>query len=137
MSVVIDASAAMSWFFENERTTVSDALLDRVVNESATVPELWRLETANVLQMAVRQKRITAAFRDQAIQRLGKLPIRTDHETSARAWTSTLQLSEQYELTVYDAAYLELAIRLGLPLASKDEELRKAAAKANVAVIAA
>ena len=137
MSCVIDASVALSWFLEDERSDERDALLDQVAISGATVPGLWRLEVANALLMAFRRKRVTAAFRDQAIQRLGRLPITIDADTNARAWTNTLPLAEQTGLSVYDASYLELAIRLGVALASADRKLCEAATLAGVALIGA
>ena len=127
MSIVIDASLTLSWYFEDERTPAIDAVLDQVVAEGAVAPSLWRLEVANGLQMAIRRKRIDAAFRDRAMQHLGALPITVDSETDTYAWTATLRLADRFGLTLYDAAYLELAQRRNAPLASLDKELRRAA----------
>jgi predicted nucleic acid-binding protein len=135
VSIVIDASVAASWFFLDERTPESEAVLARVVDKGALVPGLWRLEIASVLQMAIRRGRIASAFRERAIVRLAKLPIAVDSETDSRAWTTILQLSEQYRLTTYDAAYLELAIRSNRPLATRDTELTDAAKKAKVSLL--
>ncbi len=96
MILVIDASLTLSWYFEDERTQASDALLGRVTQSGAVVPSLWRLETANGFQMAIRRKRIDAAFRDRALFQLAQLPITVDTETDARAWTSTLQLADRF-----------------------------------------
>ena len=137
MSIVLDSSLALSWYFEDERTPEADAVLDRIVEEGATVPTLWRLEVANGLQMAMRRKRITISFRDTAIAHLSRLPIAIDSETDARAWGSLLQLSDRFRLTVYDAAYLELAQRRSLPLATLDRDLRAAARAAGAALIGA
>ena len=75
MSVVLDASLTLSWYFEDERTPAIDAVLDRVTEDGAITPGLWRLEVANGLRMAMRRKRIDAAFRDRALAHLGELPI--------------------------------------------------------------
>jgi predicted nucleic acid-binding protein len=91
------------------------------------VPSLWRLETANGLQVAIRRKRIDGAFRDHALIHLARLPITIDPETDVQAWTATLQLADRFQLTLYDAAYLELAQRRTLPLATLDSALRPAA----------
>ncbi len=127
MTLVIDASLTLSWYFEDERTPAADALLDQVTNTGAVVPSLWRLETANGLQVAIRRKRIDVAFRDRALTHLTRLPITVDAETDAHAWTTTLQLADRFQLTLYDAAYLELAQRRALPLATLDSALRPAA----------
>jgi predicted nucleic acid-binding protein len=91
------------------------------------VPSLWRLEIANVLELNVRRGRQGAAFRDATLEDLAELPIVIDAETDQHAWTATLSLAIDRRLTVYDAAYLELAKRRGLPLATLDDELRRAA----------
>ena len=127
MTVVIDASIALSWYFEDERTPAANALLDQVAAEGAVVPSLWKLETANGLQIALRRQRINAAFRDRALRQLARLPITIDHETDVHAWTATLQLADRFGLTLYDAAYVELAQRRAVPLATLDGELRLAA----------
>ena len=101
-------------------------MLRRVTESGAVAPALWKLEVANGLQMAVRRKRIDAAFRDASIADLCALAITIDAETDRQAWTTTLELAERWRLTLYSAAYLELAQRLGLPLATLDKELRSA-----------
>jgi predicted nucleic acid-binding protein len=136
MTCVIDASVTLSWFFEDERTRQLDAVLDLVAESGATVPGLWPLEVANAFLLAHKRARISTAFRHQAIERLTKLPIVIDLETNTRAWTSTLPLAEKTELSVYDASYLALAIRLNVPLASADRKLCDAAKRAGVPLIA-
>lgn len=126
MSVVIDSSVTLAWFFEDERTDDTDNLLHQVARAGAVVPSLWRLEIANTLQSALRSKRVTAAFRDASLTNLQALPIVVDAETDRQAWGSTLLLAERHGLSVYNASYLELAQRLRLPLATLDRELRAA-----------
>jgi predicted nucleic acid-binding protein len=99
------------------------------------VPGLWKLEAANILEMGARRGRHDAAFRNSTLADLALLPIRVDTETDRQAWGATLQLSERHRLTMYDAAYLELALRHGLPLASLDADLRRAAQAEGVAVL--
>jgi predicted nucleic acid-binding protein len=99
------------------------------------VPSLWRLEVANALQMAVRHKRIDAKFRDASIADLRVLPIAIDPDTDRHAWGSTLILAERCHLALYDAAYLELAQRAGLPLASLDSQLRAASKAVGVTLL--
>ena len=134
--IVIDASLAAAWCFDDEATVQADMMLDRVRAEGARVPCLWHLEIANVLRQAERRGRIGEADCSRRLELLAQLPILTDIETTTRAWGPTLALARTHRLTVYDAAYLELAARLGLPLASKDNELLAAAANSGVVAIA-
>ena len=135
MSLVIDSSVALTWCFEDERTTATLAVLDRVVQSGAAAPALWPLEVLNVLLLAERRKRLSAAQRHALAGFLRDLPVTLDHETAAQAWGMTVRLAEQHRLTLYDAAYLELAQRLGLPLATLDEELRTAAGTLGIALL--
>ena len=126
MSVVIDSSITLAWFFEDERTDRADDLMRHVARAGAIVPSLWRLEIASALQMAVRHKRISIEFRDASLADLRTFPIAIDSETGRNAWEATLTVAERCNLTLYDAAYLELAQRVRLPLASLDKDLRAA-----------
>lgn len=135
MRVVIDSSLSVAWYFADERTAAVDAVLDLVADSGAVVPSLWCLEVANALQMSVRRNRIDSAYRDASLEDLRALDITIDPETDRFAWSTTLRLAEQYRLTLYDAAYLELAQRLGLPLATLDKELRAAAGVLGVTLL--
>ncbi len=135
MSLVLDASLTLSWFFKDERTPGADAVLTEVTEKGAVVPALWRLEVANALQMALRRRRIDAAFRDRALTQLSRLSISTDPDTDAYAWTVTLQLADRFQLTLYDAAYLELAGHRRLPLATLDRELAEASAALGIPLL--
>ncbi len=135
MSLVLDASMALSWYFADEQTDEADTVLDIVVEQGAVVPSLWRLEVANALQVSVRRKRFDVAFRNRALAQLSHLTIAVDPDTDTNAWSATLRLSDQFQLTLYDAAYLELAQRRGLPLASLDRPLRKAAGALGIALL--
>jgi predicted nucleic acid-binding protein len=132
MSFVLDASATAAWIHVDEVTPALDQVFMELTASAAWVPELWRLEVANLLVMNVRKRRYDAASRDRYLQILDELPIQIDSHTGQNAWTRTLQLAEQHRLTVYDAAYLELAIRLSLPLITLDAELRDAAQRLDV-----
>ncbi|MCC7325467.1 MAG: type II toxin-antitoxin system VapC family toxin [Burkholderiales bacterium] len=135
MSLVIDSSIALAWLFEDEQSEATEALLRRVVEQGAIVPSLWRLEVANALQMALRRKRIDASFRDASLQDFLALPIIVDADTDAHAFGTTLSLAQACGLTLYDAAYLELAQRLRLPLATLDGELRAACRSMKVDIL--
>jgi predicted nucleic acid-binding protein len=135
VSLVLDASLTMTWYFDDETTPAADAVLDRVAANGAIVPGLWRLEVANAFQTALRRKRLQPSYRDEALAQLAQLPITADAETDRYAWTTTLRLAERFGLTVYDAAYLELAQRLAVPLATLDKDLGGAAATLQIALL--
>ena len=137
MSVVVDASMAIAWLFADERTDAAHAVMLRVVSGGAFVPSLWRLEVANVLRNAVRRGRCDEAYVDRSLERLGRLPVEIDDETSMHAWTATRALSREQGLTSYDAAYLELAVRKSQPLATCDADLIAAAGRCGVEVLTA
>ena len=137
MEVVIDASVALAWCFRDERTEATATLLERVQTDAAAVPSLWHLEVANVLALAERRGRITPAESTELIALLETLEIVVDEETASRALGRVLDLARAERLTAYDAAYLELAMRLGLPLASKDADLCDAAERLGVSVLRA
>lgn len=132
---VLDCSAALPWVFASEATPATRALQDAFVrNGKAWVPALWHLEVANVLLVAQRRLRIDRAGIEKFLATLQLYDIEVDGETMTAAWPKTLGLADSFDLTVYDAAYLELALRKGLPLASLDEPLRKAMKKAGGAL---
>jgi predicted nucleic acid-binding protein len=135
MSLVLDSSATLAWIYEDETTDAIREVFDIVIADDAWVPALWRIEVANALEMGVRRKRTSAAFRDKIVANLILFPIRLDEETDHHAWGSTLRLAVRHRLTLYDASYLELALRRGLPLATLDMELRAAAAAEKVALL--
>jgi predicted nucleic acid-binding protein len=127
VSLVLDSSAALAWIFGDETTDAISAVFNQVARQGAVVPALWRLEVANSLTMAMRRNRIDSAFRRAALADLAVIDIRTDQNTDSRAWLATLDLADRFRLTLYDAAYLELAQRRMLPLARLDRDLRQAA----------
>jgi predicted nucleic acid-binding protein len=129
MSLVLDCSTTLAWVYGDETTEPVRQVFELLSQSGAWVPGLWRLEVANVLEMGVRRKRHDSAFRESTLADLAQLPIQVDAETDRHAWGATLQLAERHQLTLYDAAYLELALRRNLPLATLDEELRRAAAE--------
>lgn len=137
MSLVLDSSMTLAWYFEDEKTEEGTAVLHRVVEEGAIVPVHWRLEVLNGLQMAVRRGRIDPAYRDASLADLRSLAIATDPSTNRAAWAATRQLCDRFGLTAYDAAYLELAVRRRLPLATLDGDLVRAARAENVPLVGA
>ena len=127
----------IAWLFEDEHTEAAHAVMRRVAVEGALVPTLWRLEVANVLRNAVRRKRCDEAYADRSIARLARLIIQSDGETDDHAWSATRILAREEDLTLYDAAYLELAIRKRAILASCDTALLNAATRRNIETITA
>jgi predicted nucleic acid-binding protein len=136
MSLVLDASMTIAWLFTDERDQIPKEVLRRVAEDGAFVPSLWRLEVANVLRNAVCRKRCDDAYAGRCLQRLDRLRIIVDSETDARAWGAIRQLSNEHDLTVYDAAYVELAIRRKLPLASRDDAITRVGEKVGIDILA-
>jgi predicted nucleic acid-binding protein len=135
MSLVLDSSVTLAWVYGDETTAAVKHVFDLVGGSGAWVPGLWRLEVANILEMSVRRGRHDADFRDSTLADLALLPIHVDPETDGQAWGATARLAAHHRLTLYDAAYLELALRRALPLATLDQELRAAARAEKVEVL--
>lgn len=134
--LVVDASVATAWVHPAQATTQTDALLIQIgQGTKVVVPALWPLEMANVLLVLERRKKLTAEERTTALIALRALAFTLDHEMSVLAFTKLSQLGSELALSVYDAAYLELALRLKLPLACKDGPLREAARRRRVQVV--
>ncbi len=127
MSLVLDSSVTLAWCFDDERTDATDAVLERVAESGAEAPSLWPLEILNALWIAERRGRIDAERRIRLAGFLRDLPVNLDADTASQAWVATARLAALYRLTLYGAAYLELAQRLKLPLATLDADLRAAA----------
>jgi predicted nucleic acid-binding protein len=133
VSLVLDSSVTLAWLYSDEITESIRRVFEAVAEQGAVVPALWKLEIANSLTVAVRRGRIGRDFRRAALSDLAMLEIATDPHTEA--WGQTLELADRCDLTVYDAAYLELALRRRLPLATLDEKLRVGAAGCGVEVL--
>jgi predicted nucleic acid-binding protein len=131
---VLDCSVTMAWCFDDEATPYTDSVRDCLVDMRAVVPSIWSLEAANATIMGERRKRLNEARSRRFFVLLEALPIILDDETASRAFADTVALARTYQLSAYDAAYLELAIRRGLPLACLDGKLRTAAAAAGVVI---
>lgn len=134
---VLDNSVAMRWLLASQKKAdqaYAENVLRSLAEAEAVVPNLWHLEAANVLLVAERRGELEPGEVERFIAQLESLPIVVDPLTSHQVFSRGLGLSRAYKLSTYDAAYLELAIREGLPLASLDKNLIKAAKKAGVAL---
>lgn len=129
--VVLDSSATLAWILDDEAGNSSNALelMDR---ERATVPMHWVLEITNGLRMAVKRRRVNREDAIRFMTELRALPLHVDPQTEVRGWAEIPALAEAHGLTTYDAAYLELALRLDAPLATLDQDLARAARAAGV-----
>ena len=132
---VADASVAVGWVHPAQATTQTAAMLDALADGATLeVPALWALEVTNALTVFVRRKKLTEAERQAALGWLGGLRLRVDHEAAALAFSRLAELATTHHLSVYDAAYLELAQRRTLVLGCKDGPLRKAARQSGVSL---
>ena len=135
MSFVLDNSVTMRWFFGDgkpQQLAYARKALDAMKQDSALVPVTWGLEVANVIAKAEAKALVTEARSGAFLEMLEGVDIEVDAATFVHALSDTLQLARRYKLSAYDASYLELALRLGIPLATLDEDLQKAAKKAGV-----
>ena len=132
MAFVLDASIAACWALEDEAHPQADLALRRVRTEEAVVPSMWWFEVRNILVVNERRKRITESGTASFLRELARLPIRVDR---APAEGEVLRLAREHRLSVYDAAYLELARREGLPLATLDRDLAGAARAESVPIL--
>ncbi len=134
-AVVVDASVALAWCFADEASPETDKLFELLRDEGGIVPGLWHLELSNVLLLAERRGRMSTSAVIAQLDIIATWPIATDQETTQRAWREILTLARTEGLTSYDAAYLELALRRGLPLLTKDHDLASAAQRLGIAVL--
>lgn len=134
-SYVLDCSVAISWIFKDEDNTKARKLRELLLKKDALVPSLWAIEVSNVLWMSEKKKRITAFQSSTYKKILDTMPIRVDSNTSNLAMGRTLELAREYDITVYDACYLELSLRFGIPLATFDKQLKSAAEIAGIPVL--
>nr|WP_275072601.1 type II toxin-antitoxin system VapC family toxin [Petrachloros mirabilis] len=132
----MDCSVSMSWCFGDEANEYADSVLNSLQTMNALVPSLWAIEATNVLLVAERRNRITPAQSIRAITLLQALPIFTDANSPQQLMSATLDLARSHKLSAYDAAYLELALREGLDLATLDKRLTQAAQECGVELFA-
>jgi predicted nucleic acid-binding protein len=131
-SLVLDASIALSWCFNDEASPGTWDLLHMLQNSTAIVPTIWTLEVGNILSNAESKGRLSEAKILEFLDLLSQLNIETDLETTQRGFREILHIARSHSLSTYDASYLELAMRLGLPLGTKDKKLRQVASKLGV-----
>lgn len=136
MAFVVDCSVVLKWFFTAEATPGTAALLDATRSEVALVPSIWPLEVGNVLLGAERRGQRTVADSDRFVELLRTLRIEVDHAGFDRSLRTTLEIARSHRLSAYDASYLELARRVGVPIASLDGDLVAGAKAMKVEVLA-
>jgi len=135
MAFVLDCSVVLTWILPDEARHRVETLQERLVSEGAVVPEIWALEVANALLVAQRRGRLNEKDIERALEDLAALPIEVDQETHQHALKATFALANKYKLSSYDAAYLELARRQRLPLATLDRKLRSACRSAGIELL--
>ena len=133
--IFLDCSVTASWFIPDEFSKSSFNIRDKIRERGAIVPTIWSLEVGNVLLISERRKRITKEQRQKALYILKDLPIKTDELTFKNAWFETIELAEKYNLTLYDACYLELVLRYNSILATFDNNLKQAAKLAGIVLL--
>lgn len=131
---ILDCSVAMAWLIPEETSVYADAAQDALLYCEAFVPTIWHYEVANVLTITERRKRITSQQLNLSKSLLSNMPIQTDQLSTDQAQQTTLQFARDFQLTAYDAAYLELASRKNLPLATLDKALKKSAKKLGIEI---
>jgi len=132
MAFVLDCSMTMAWVFSDEANEFTEALRESLLKENAVAPVLWPIEVGNVLLVAMRRGRIAREDWVRIRDDLGALPIDIDPDSYERVLDTVLPIADEFGLSVYDAMYLELALRRGLPLATLDRKLIEAANTAGI-----
>ena len=133
-SFVLDTSTTMAWCFEDESSPYADKVLEQLEESTAIAPEIWPLEVSNVLVVAERRKRMTKADSVRFQELLQELPIQVEISTPQRIFGPVLDLAREQNLSTYDASYLDLAMRTGLPIATLDDALKQAATRCGIAL---
>lgn len=134
MRFVLDTSVVMAWCFEDERSAYTANVLHSLETAEAVAPAIWPLEVGNVLMVAERKKRLSQADSVRFVTLINALPIEVEQEPPSRMSEDIMSLAREQNLSTYDACYLDLAMRHGLPLATQDKALLHAAKKCKVAV---
>lgn len=132
MMFVLDCSMTMAWVFPDEATEETDQLLESLISGRAFVPAIWPIEVANVLRIATSRGRIARDEWARIRNDLEALPVEIEPVAAGRVWETVLAIADELNLSVYDAMYLELAVRMHLPLATLDRRLAAARVAAGV-----
>ncbi|MCJ8502202.1 type II toxin-antitoxin system VapC family toxin [Desulfatitalea alkaliphila] len=132
---VVDNSVVMTWCFLDEDSQYTDIILNKLESGTAFVPSIWPLEVTNVLLVAERKRRISEADTTRFIALLGELPIIVDQESPERMMKDIFALARKHDLSSYDASYLDLAMRKGLPIATLDKNILAAAKRSKVSIL--
>ena len=133
ISFVLDNSVTMAWCFPDENNAYAEMVLRSLRSSAAVVPAIWSLEVANTLLVGERRNRLSISESGQFIGLLSKFPIFIDEKTSDQALKISIELGRNYQLSSYDACYIELSLRLGLPIATLDEKLKKVSIQLGIA----
>jgi predicted nucleic acid-binding protein len=129
---VVDNSVVMSWCFIDEESVYADSVLESLKTAQALVPAIWPLEVGNVLLVAERKKRLSEADSIRFLELINNLPISVNQEPPGRMTKEIISLAREQNLSTYDASYLDLAMRKGIPIATLDKEIKKASKRCNV-----
>ena len=132
---VIDNSVVMAWCFQDQSNKYTEAVLNKLQTSEACAPSIWPLQVGNVLLVAERKKLLSKADVTRFLSLVRDLPITVDQESADRMLTEILGLAREHHLSTYDASYLDLAMRLGVPLATQDKALSAAAKKCKVSLV--
>ncbi|MCP4643189.1 MAG: type II toxin-antitoxin system VapC family toxin [bacterium] len=132
---VVDNSVVMAWCFEDEASKYADSVLERLADGEAVVPAIWPLEVGNVLLVAERKRRLGKADVVRFLELVSSLPLLVEQKSPERMLTDIIALARDLRLSTYDASYLDLAMRSGLPIATQDRLLTKAARKCGVPLL--
>ncbi len=135
MRFILDCSSTMPWILKNDPSAYAGEVLKQLISSEALVPRIWALEVANVLLVYERRKRLRPAESTAFLRLLQDLPITTAETSCKQDFSSVLSIARQYQLTAYDAAYLDLALTENLPLATLDRKLRVVMCDAGVSLL--
>ena len=135
MPFVLDSSVALAWVLPDESNPALDRLCDRLSNDVALVPPIWPLEIGNALLVAMKRGRLRTRDLNRLTSELRALPVEIDTASTARSLDETLSLAQRYDLTTYDASYVELAQRRNVALATLDHRLRKVCSSAKLSLL--
>lgn len=137
MTFVVDASFAAAWCFEDEATEATRAFLDIAGDGGVYVPQIWKFEMANLLRMAERRQRLEESETDAHLKNLAELVVLEDSIDAEKCWKQVMTIAREHLLTVYDASYIELALRIDVPLATRDKAMIAAAHALKIKVLEA